>query len=36
MDEAAKWALEMSRERQWLAQARAEPSGDAVEATNGE
>ena len=36
MDEAAKWTLEISRERQWLAEDRQPPSHDPVESTNGE
>jgi hypothetical protein len=36
MEEAAKWALEISRERLWLAAVRQEPSDKPVEATNGE
>jgi len=36
LDEAAKWALEISRERRLLAEAPQEPSDDPVEATQGE
>jgi len=36
MDEAAKWGLEISRERQWLAANPQPPSDDPVESTNGD
>jgi predicted Zn-dependent protease len=36
LDEAAKWALEISRERRLLAAVQQEPSDDPVEATQGE
>jgi single-stranded DNA-specific DHH superfamily exonuclease len=35
-DEAAKWIVEIDRERQWLAQAPEEPSVETVESNNGD
>ena len=36
LDEGVKWALEINRERRWLAEARQAPSDDPVEATQGD
>jgi len=36
LDEGAKWALEISRERRWLAEARKAPSDEPVGASQGE
>ena len=36
LDEGVKWALEISRERRWLGEARQAPSDDRVEVTQGE